>query len=568
MTAETPSYEFLEPPKREGEIGRLGPYRVFRQLGRGGMGEVFQAVDSRLKRNVALKVMNKKVAGTKHSRRRFVDEARSMAAIHHENVVIIFEVGVKNETPFMAMEMLKGKTLLQWKQSGRLFSDEEIIEMGMQMSRGLAAAHQCGIVHRDIKPANIWIEETTGRVKILDFGLALAGVSIDSLSGRGSVVGSPGYLSPEQARDDPLDDRSDLYSLGVVLYELCVGKLPSTAKSMPGHLIAILEHDPPSILELNPDIKPALADVIHCLLSKEARDRPSNAVHLEEMLEYAAQAPYEQELEPLEPLDEEVAEVADAGTGSIQPAAASISITPTDSGKPGAASQTSSNLSGSLNVSGKSTTASKRSAKKKRRSRKAATAPADVAHGDSTQVNGLKWPLVIAALSLLLVSPVIYWLVTRPDVVPNDPLPETPITQRPTAPQVTLAMLKPLSLTAATVESDSVQLGNAVQCTVTLKNEAQDASGDPRVATAKARDAAVLAVYAKIKGGDKKRMATQKLRPRDLPAPGREMQRTIPVFTSGLEPKSCELIFELQTPKAELVSSTKAAIEIVAPKRP
>jgi serine/threonine protein kinase len=234
---------------------------------------------------VALKVMNQKIAATANSRRRFLHEARAMAAVRHDNVATIFEVGESAGTPFMAMEMLKGGTLETFNRDKQRLGYEKIIEYAQQISRGLAAAHEKGIVHRDIKPANIWIEEGIDRIKILDFGLALASTPVDHLSGRGAVIGTPGYLSPEQARSEPLDDRSDLYSLGVVLYELATGQLPLQSSSVSGQLIAILAHRPTPVHEINPEIPKPLCDLIHRLLRKEPRARPQSATALLSELE-------------------------------------------------------------------------------------------------------------------------------------------------------------------------------------------------------------------------------------------------------------------------------------------
>ncbi len=280
--------DFLDPPSVEGELGMLGHYRVIDQLGKGGMGYVFRAEDSKLQRTVALKVMNRKIAATPNSRARFISEARAMAAVHHDNVATIFEVGEHNQTPYMAMEMLKGSTLEKFKGVKERPSYETIIQFAKEMARGLAAAHAQGIVHRDIKPANMWIEEGSDRIKILDFGLALASTPVDQLAGRGAVIGTPGYLSPEQARSEPLDDRSDLYSVGVVLYELATGKLPLHNKSVAGQLIAILSLPPKPLRELNPDIPQPLADLIHKLLRKEPRHRVASAADLEEALDRVA----------------------------------------------------------------------------------------------------------------------------------------------------------------------------------------------------------------------------------------------------------------------------------------
>lgn len=289
MAASNTTYEFLDAPSEPGDMGTLGHYRVIDELGKGGMGNVFRAEDIKLKRSVALKVMNQKIAATPNSRRRFIHEARAMAAVHHDNVAVIFEVGESNNTPFMAMEMLKGSTLETFNKTKTKLGFEQVIDYARQITRGLGAAHAQGIVHRDIKPANIWLEEGNNRIKILDFGLALASTPVDHLSGRGAVIGTPGYLSPEQARSEPLDDRSDLYSLGVVLYELCTCKLPIQAKSVPGQLISILAHRPTPINELNPDIPQPLCDLIHRLLRKEPRTRPSSAVVLEQELDRVEQ---------------------------------------------------------------------------------------------------------------------------------------------------------------------------------------------------------------------------------------------------------------------------------------
>ena len=284
MTSSNGTHEFLGPPENPGDLGTLGSYRVINQLGKGGMGFVFRAEDKRLKRTVALKVMNKRVAATPHSRARFISEARAMAAVHHDNVATIFEVGEVSGTPFMAMEMLKGETLEEYKVKQQRPTYDQIIRFAKETAQGLAAAHAQGIVHRDIKPANIWVEQDSQRIKILDFGLALAQTPVDQLSGRGSVVGTPGYLSPEQARTEPLDDRSDLYSLGVVLYELATGKLPLRSTTVAGQLIAILAHKPQPIREVNDEIPAPLAELIHRLLRKEPRNRIRSAAELVEEL--------------------------------------------------------------------------------------------------------------------------------------------------------------------------------------------------------------------------------------------------------------------------------------------
>jgi serine/threonine protein kinase len=284
MTQTANLYDFLQPPTQDGDLGMLGTYRIIGELGRGGMGFVFRAVDTVLERPVALKVMNKKIASTPNSRDRFLQEARAMAAVHHDNVVVIFEVGTHEGTPFMAMEMLRGETLEAVNHRKERIDYERVIEYARQIARGLAAAHAKGIVHRDIKPANIWVEQGSGRIKILDFGLALAQSTGADTPGMGSVCGTPGYLTPEQARSDPLDDRSDLYSLGVVLYEMCTGQLPTAQAAIAEQLVALLTGTPTPLRELNPDIPAPLADLIHQLLAKEPGERPANALALDKQL--------------------------------------------------------------------------------------------------------------------------------------------------------------------------------------------------------------------------------------------------------------------------------------------
>ncbi len=285
----TTNYSFLSPPLRPEDLGALGAYRVLSELGRGGMGFVFRAEDTRLKRAVALKVMNERIAATPYSRRRFIEEARSMAAVKHDNVATIYEVNENSGTPFMAMELLQGGTLEALTREHQQLDFRRVIHYATQMARGLAAAHAQGIIHRDIKPANIWIEADIDRVKILDFGLALAQVPVDRLAGRGTVIGTPQYLSPEQARSEPLDNRTDLYSLGVVLYEMCTGRLPFRARNVPEQLILTLIHQATPVHQVNAGMPEPLSRLISLLMEKEPRNRPRSAIELEKLLADVAQ---------------------------------------------------------------------------------------------------------------------------------------------------------------------------------------------------------------------------------------------------------------------------------------
>ena len=284
MPAEPSTFEFLEPPQSEDEIGRLGPYSVIALIGEGGMGAVFKARDSRLKREVALKTMRKKWASSAIGRKRFVEEARAMAAVQHDNVATIFEVGIYEGTPFLAMEMLQGKPLNQLIKEKYRFTIDEVFRLADEVAAGLSAAHQRKIIHRDIKPANIWIESSSGRAKILDFGLAIAGGDFDRFTHRGSVLGSPAYLSPEQSRGESLDDRSDLYSLGIVLYQVCAGVPPLLCKKIPDQLIANICGQPEPLAKLQPDLPEPLCELVHQLLEKEPRNRPNSAIALQERI--------------------------------------------------------------------------------------------------------------------------------------------------------------------------------------------------------------------------------------------------------------------------------------------
>src|SRR5207248_6897379 len=165
-------WEFLSPPQKSGELGRLGQYRILKQLGQGGMGVVFQAEDRQLRRLVALKVMRPDLAAQDQARARFLREARAAAALKHDHIVTIYQVGDDRGVPFLAMEFLAGKSLEEWLRPDRRASIPEAITIAKQIARGLAAAHATGLIHRDIKPANLWLEAPRGRVKILDFGLA------------------------------------------------------------------------------------------------------------------------------------------------------------------------------------------------------------------------------------------------------------------------------------------------------------------------------------------------------------------------------------------------------------
>jgi serine/threonine protein kinase len=271
-------YGFLAPPQGPGEMGRLGPYVVRRVLGTGGMGLVFEAEDPHLQRPVALKIMHAALAGSTSYRQRFLQEARAAAAIDHENIVTIYGAGEERGVLYLAMQFLRGATLEdRQRHEGRL-PQAEVLRIGREVASGLAAAHERGLVHRDIKPANVWLEAGSGRVKILDFGLAWAPNSGGRLTRTGVVMGTPGYMAPEQARNKgPLDHRCDLFSLGCVLYEMCAGRLPFDTSDPVASLIALTTETPPAPHQLCADVHIGLSDLVMRLMAKSPSDRPATA---------------------------------------------------------------------------------------------------------------------------------------------------------------------------------------------------------------------------------------------------------------------------------------------------
>ncbi|HEX4612467.1 MAG TPA: serine/threonine-protein kinase, partial [Urbifossiella sp.] len=286
----------LSPPVRPGELGRLGRYRVVGVLGNGGMGVVYQAVDDRLGRLIALKVMLSRFVQHPGAKARFVREARAQAAVEHDHVAPVFDVGEDGGTLFIAMPLLKGMTLAAALQANPRPAAAATARIGREVAEGLAAAHATGLVHRDIKPSNIWLEGDRRRVRILDFGLARApraddpadlsswpaapaddGAAVHTLTAAGELIGTPGYMSPEQARGGPVDSRTDLFSLGVVLYEMAAGRRPFSGPSI-SHVLRAVESGPvAAAAELNPDLPPVLGDLISHLLAKDPAARPASA---------------------------------------------------------------------------------------------------------------------------------------------------------------------------------------------------------------------------------------------------------------------------------------------------
>jgi serine/threonine protein kinase len=276
--APPPEYPFLAPPQDPDELGRLGPYRVLKILGTGAMGVVFQAEDPQLRRLVALKVMRPSLAASAEFHRRFLREARLAAAIDHEHIVTVYQVGEDRGVPFLAMQLLRGKTLEgRLERAGGRLPLPEVLRIGREIADGLAAAHARGLVHRDIKPANVWLEEGRGRVRIVDFGLA-RGTELDAqFTHAGSVIGTPAYMAPEQASGAAVDARCDLFSLGAVLYRAATGTSPFGDRDTLAILSALATRTPVPPHRMVPSLPRMFSGLVMRLLAKDPADRPQSA---------------------------------------------------------------------------------------------------------------------------------------------------------------------------------------------------------------------------------------------------------------------------------------------------
>jgi eukaryotic-like serine/threonine-protein kinase len=266
---------------------KLGPYEIVAPLGAGGMGEVYRARDTRLGREVALKVLPESFSRDADRLRRFEQEARAVAALNHPNILAIHDIGEDNGAPFLVSELLEGHSLRQELIGGAL-PLRRAVEYGMQIAQGLAAAHEKGIVHRDLKPENIFVTRD-GRVKILDFGLAKL-VRAEAATGEaatlgtvepettpGVVLGTVGYMSPEQVRGEAADPRSDIFALGVILYEMLSGQRAFRKNSSAETMSAILNEDPPELSASNKPIAPALERIVGRCLEKKPLQRFQSA---------------------------------------------------------------------------------------------------------------------------------------------------------------------------------------------------------------------------------------------------------------------------------------------------
>ena len=278
------SVEHLDPSDDANVLGQLGGYDVLAIIGRGGMGVVLKAFDRELKRFVAIKALSPHLAHSSVARKRFAREAQAAAAVVNPHVIAIHHVQPTGRLPFLIMPLLTGESLAQRLKSRAPLELTEVLRIGMQAAVGLAAAHDQGLVHRDVKPANIFLEKGVERVVITDFGLARAADDV-SMTRLGVVAGTPEYMSPEQARGEALDGRSDLFSLGCVLYEMATGVSPFRSDSTIATLRRIVDDKPAAFASLAPELPPWFSRIVERLLSKDPAQRFASATEVSQLLE-------------------------------------------------------------------------------------------------------------------------------------------------------------------------------------------------------------------------------------------------------------------------------------------
>jgi serine/threonine protein kinase/WD40 repeat protein len=264
---------------------RLGPYEVVARIGAGGMGEVYRARDERIGRDVAIKILPAKFAADPDRLRRFEQEARAAGQLNHPNILTVHDTGTHEGAPYIVTELLEGQSLRERLRSGGLGA-RKAVEIAVQIAHGLAASHEKGIIHRDLKPANVFITRD-GHVKILDFGIAKLAhpdpvprpitLTPEPSTETGSVLGTVGYMSPEQVRGLPADQRTDIFSFGCVIYEMLSGRSPFRRDTAPETMTAILHDNPPALAGIGREIPQALEGVVNRCLEKRPEDRFSSA---------------------------------------------------------------------------------------------------------------------------------------------------------------------------------------------------------------------------------------------------------------------------------------------------
>jgi serine/threonine-protein kinase len=276
--------DFLEPSREAKSLGRLGDIEILGVIGRGAMGIVLKGFQAELNRPVAVKVLAPHLASSGAARQRFAREARATAAIVHPHVMPILSVHSLGRLPYLVMPYVGCESLQHYLDRNGPLAPIEVVRIGIQAARGLAAAHAQGLVHRDVKPANILLEKGGGRVMLTDFGLARAADDA-SLTRTGVIAGTPQYMSPEQSRGEAIDARSDLFSLGSVLYALCAGRPPFRAETCYGVLRRITDTEPRPLREVNPEVPLWLEAVIGRLHAKDPAARFATASETADLFE-------------------------------------------------------------------------------------------------------------------------------------------------------------------------------------------------------------------------------------------------------------------------------------------
>ena len=264
----------------------FGPYRLLRPIGRGSMGTVHLAVDQRDGRPVALKAMSLGSdvtdAELAHLRQRFLGEVEAARRLSHPDIVNVYEAGETAGSAWLAMELLRGCDLGRYTHMSRLLPEPLVLQLTERLARALAHAHAQGVVHRDIKPGNVMLDLPTGQLKLTDFGVA--GLADMSRTRTGIVLGTPFYMAPEQLAGAGADPRSDLYALGVLLFQLLTGRLPHEQASLGELLRAVASEPAPDVRTLRPALSPALAELVARMLHKQPAGRPADALALAQAL--------------------------------------------------------------------------------------------------------------------------------------------------------------------------------------------------------------------------------------------------------------------------------------------
>jgi serine/threonine-protein kinase len=275
--------DFLSKSDNPAMLGRLGEFEILESIGCGGMGIVLKGYDHELNRYVAVKVLHPHCATSAAARKRFAREAQAAAAVVHQHVVPIYAVDGTHHPPYLVMPFVPGESLQQRLTRQGPFEVIDVLRIGQQVAEGLAAAHAQGLVHRDIKPGNILLERNVERVLLTDFGLARAADDA-SLTQSGVIAGTPQFMSPEQTRGDQVDHRTDLFSLGTVMYTLLAGHSPFRAETALGVLRRVCDDKPRPLREINPSVPVWLEAFIAKLHAKQPADRFASASQVAELL--------------------------------------------------------------------------------------------------------------------------------------------------------------------------------------------------------------------------------------------------------------------------------------------